>query len=59
MSRSKGYTDKLEKLTHDNSGVMLTVKLKKQQLKKLRMKFAAYSQAEYWYTSTNKGYIMI
>ena len=28
MRRSKGYTDELEKLTHDGSDIMLTVKLK-------------------------------
>ena len=26
--------------------------------KKLRLRVIAYSQAEYWYTSANKGYIM-
>ena len=34
MRRSKGYTDKLEKLTRDDGGVKLTIKLKKQQKKK-------------------------
>ena len=24
----------------------------------MRLRVIAYSQAEYWYTSTNKGYIM-
>ena len=28
MTRSKGYTDGLEKLTHNDGGVTLTVKLK-------------------------------
>ena len=28
MRRNKGYTDKLEKLTHDDGGVTLTIKLK-------------------------------
>ena len=29
MRCSKGYTNELEKLTHDDNGVALTVKLKK------------------------------
>ena len=58
MRRSKGYTDELEKLTRDDGGVTLTVKLKEAATKKLRLRVVPYSQVEYWYTSTNKGYIM-
>ena len=29
MARSKGYTDELEKLTRNDGGVTLTIKLKK------------------------------
>ena len=58
MRRSKGYTDRLEKLTRDDSDVTLTVKLKKAANKKMRLKVVIYSQAEYWYTSTNKDYII-
>ena len=58
MRRSKGYTDKLEKLTRDDGGVKLTIKLKKAAEKKMRLRVIGYSQAEYWYPSTNKGYIM-
>ena len=58
MRRSKGYTDELEKLTRDDGGVTLSIKLKKAATKKMRLRVIAYSQAEYWYTSTNKGYIM-
>ena len=58
MRCSKGYTDELEKLTCKDGGVTLTVKLKKAASKKMRPRVVAYSQAEYWYTSTNKGYIM-
>ena len=58
MRRSKGYTDELEKLTHDDGGVTLTIKLKNAATKKMRLRIIAYSQAEYWYTSTNKGHIM-
>ena len=34
MRRSKGYTDELEKLTRDDGGVTLTIKLKKAAEKK-------------------------
>ena len=54
MRRSKGYTDELEKLTRDDGGVTLSIKLKKAATKKMRLRVIAYSQAEYWYTSTNK-----
>ena len=55
MRRCKGYTNELENLTRDGGSV--TIKLKKVAEKK-RLRLIAYSQAKYWYTSTNKGYIM-
>ena len=58
MSRSKGYRDELEKLTRDNSGLNLTGNLKKAAEKKMRLRIVGYSLAEYWYTLSNKGYIM-
>ena len=58
MKRSKGYTDDLQKLTRNDGGVTLTIKLKKAAEKKMRLRVVAYSQAEYWYASLNKGYIM-
>ena len=58
MRRSKRYTNELEKLACNIGGVTLTLKLKKAATKKMRLRVVAYSQAEYWYTSTNKGYIM-
>ena len=58
MRRSKGYTNELERLTHDDGSVTLTNKLKKAAEKKIRLRVIPYSQAEYWYTSTNKGCIM-
>ena len=58
MRRSKGYRDELEKLTRDNSGLNLTGNLKKAAEKKMRLRIAGYSLAEYWYTLSNKGYIM-
>ena len=57
MRHIKGYTNKLEKFTCDDGGLTLTIKLKKTAEKK-RLRVVAYSQDEYWYTSTNKGYIM-
>ena len=58
MRRSKGYTNELERLTHDDGSATLTNKLKKAAEKKIRLRVIPYSQAEYWYTSTNKGCIM-
>ena len=48
MKRSKRYTDELEKLTHNNGGVNLSIKLKTAATKKIRLRVIAYSQSEYW-----------
>ena len=45
MKRSKGYTDKLETL-------------KEAATKKLSLRVTGFSQAEYCYLLSNKGYIM-
>ena len=58
MRRSKGYTDELEKLNRDDSGIAVTVALKNRAAKKLRLRITGFSQAEYWYLLWNKGYIM-
>ena len=58
MRRSKGYTDELEKLTRDDSDLTLTVKLKAAAIKKLRLRVTGYSQAECYYTLSNRGMIM-
>ena len=58
MRRSKGYTDELEKINLDDSGIALTISLKEAAAKKLRFRITAFSQAEYWYLLSNKGYIM-
>ena len=58
MRRSKGYTDELEKLTCDDGGINLSIKLKAAATKKMRLRVIAYSQSECWYANTNKGYIM-
>ena len=59
MRRSKGYTDELEKINRDNSDIALTISLKEAAAKKkLRFRITGFSQAEYWYLLSNKGYIM-
>ena len=58
MRRSKGYTDQFEKLDPDDSGLAVTITLKKTAEKKLRLRVTGFSQAEYWYLLSNKGYIM-
>ena len=58
MRRSKGYTDELEKINRDDSGLALTITLKKAAAKKLRYRIVGWSQGEYWYILSNKAYIM-
>ena len=58
MRRSKGNYDKLEKITRDDSGLVIYIKLKAAATKKMRLRVVGYSQGEYWYAYTNKGYIM-
>ena len=36
----------------------LTISLKEAAAKKLRFRITGFSQAEYWYLLSNKGYIM-
>ena len=58
MRRSEGYTDKLEKLTRDDSGLAAVVNPKDTAQKKMRLWITGFSQSEYWYVFLNKGYIM-
>ena len=58
MRRSKGYTDELEKINRDDNGIALTISLKEAATKQLRFRITGFSQAEYWYLLSNKGYIM-
>ena len=54
MRRSKGYTDELEKINRDNSGLAVVITLKEAAAKKLRLRVTGFSQAEYWYLLSNK-----
>ena len=58
MRRMKGYTDELEKINRGDSGIALTISLKEAAGKKLRFRITGFSQAEYWYLLSYKGYIM-
>ena len=49
MRRSKGYTDELEKLSRDDSGLAVVINLKNAATKKLRLRIVGFSQAEYHY----------
>ena len=55
MRRSKKYTDKLEKLNRDDSGLAVVITLKEATAKKLRLRVTDFSQTEYWYLLSNKG----
>ena len=46
LRRSKGYTNELEKLTRNDSGISLTVKLKAATTKNLKLRVIGYSQSE-------------
>ena len=58
MRRSKGYTDELEKINRDDSGLALPITLKKATAKKLRHRIVGWLQGECWCILCNKGYIM-
>ena len=58
MRRSKDYTNELEKLNCDNSGLAVAISFKEAAAKKLRLRIIGFPQAEYWYLLSNKGYIM-
>ena len=53
MQRSKGYTDELEKITRDDSGLGVVV-----TPKKMSLRIVSYLQAECWLAFSNKRYIM-
>ena len=52
------YTDELEKINWDDSDIALTISLKAAVAKKLRFRIPGFSQAEYSYLLSNKGYIV-
>ena len=58
MRGSQGYTDELEKINRDDSGPAVITGFKEAAAKKLRLRITGYSQGEYWYLLSNKGYIM-
>ena len=58
MRRSQGCIDEFKKVTRDDSGLAVVINLKKAAKKKMRLRLTGFSQAEYWYASSNKGYIM-
>ena len=58
MRRSQGYTDELEKLTRDDSGLAVVVNLKDAAQKEMRLRITRFYQSEYWCAFSNKGYIM-
>ena len=57
LQRSKGYTDELEKITRDDSGLGIVVTLKKAASQKMRLRIVGYSQAQYWLAFSDKAYI--
>ena len=46
MRRSKGYTDELQKLNRDDSGLAVVITLKEVAAKKLRLRVTGFSEAE-------------
>ena len=58
MRRSNGYIDQLEKINRDDSLLALTINLKAAAKSKLRYRITGWSQSEYCYLLSNRGYIM-
>ena len=58
MRRSKCYTDELEKINRDDSGIALTMSLISAASRKLQFRITGFSQTEYSYLLSNKGYIV-
>ena len=58
MRRSKGYADELEKINRDESRIALIISLKEAAGKKMRFRITSFSQGEFWYLLSNRGYIM-
>ena len=49
MRRNKGYTEELEKINRDDSGLEVVIGFKEVTTTKLRLRIMGYSQGEYWY----------
>ena len=47
MRRNQGYTDELEKLTRDDSGLTVVINLKEAAKNKMRLRITGFSRAEY------------
>ena len=58
LRRSKGYTNELEKLVRNDSGISLTINLKIPAPFKMRLFVTTFSQAEWYYASGLKGKAM-
>ena len=58
VRRSKGYTDELEKINRDDSDLAVVIDFKEAFTTRLRLQITGYSQGEYWYSLSNKAYIM-
>ena len=52
------YSGELEKLRHDDSGLILKINLKNALTKKLRLKLSEYFQGKYLYLLSNWGLTM-
>ena len=58
LRRSKGYTNELEKLVRNDSGISLTINLKKVAPFKMRLFVTTFSQAEWYYANSLRGKAM-
>ena len=58
MRRIQVYTDELDKLTRDDSGLAVVINLKEAAKQKMRLRIAGFSQAEFWYALSDKDYKM-
>ena len=59
IERKKNYIYIKKKNNCDDSGIALTIILKEAAGEKMRFRITSFSQGEFWYLLSNRGYIML
>ena len=59
LRRSKGYTNKLQKITRNDNKLSVTINKKTPAIKKVRLKVTGYSQGKYSYVLSQTGLTVI
>ena len=58
MKRGQGYTREVEKISRNDSNLLLTVTLKAVAQSKMRLRVTVFYQGEYLCTLSNQGILM-